>query len=169
MLCQDCKKKDATVHLTQIVDNEKVTVNLCKECADKRGFHNPFEGPVFPLTQFLASMAGQLSEKKLPKDERKCPVCGNGFSDFSKIGRFGCGSCYTTFRKEISELIQKIHGTSTHKGKTPQTPSGEIMKTLQEEKKLQDELKKAIEKEDFEKAALIRDRIKTLIEKKYHV
>ncbi len=166
MLCQDCKKKEATVHLTQIVNNEKVTLSLCKECADKKGFHNPFEAQVFPLTQLLASMAGQLAEKKTAKDERKCPVCGNGFSDFGKIGRFGCGSCYTTFRTQISELLQKIHNTKVHKGKTPQTPSEEIIKTLQEEKKLQDELKKAIAKEDFEKAALLRDRLKTLIQKR---
>src|SRR4030067_443735 len=113
MLCQDCKKKDAKVHLTQIVNNEKVTLNLCKDCADKKGFNNPFEVQVFPLT----------------------------------------------------ELLQKIHGTAVHKGKSPQIPTGDLLKGWQEEKKLQDELRKAIEKEDFEKAAQIRDQIKTMISK----
>jgi len=166
MLCQDCKKKDAKVHLTQIVNNEKVTLNLCKDCADKKGFSNPFEVQVFPLTQLLASMSTQLTEKKSGKEEKKCPVCGNGFSDFSRLGRFGCGSCYVTFRTQIADLLQKIHGTAVHKGKAPLAPTGDLLKGWQEEKKLQDELRKAIEKEDFEKAAQIRDQIKTMLSKK---
>lgn len=166
MLCQDCGKREATVHLTQVVNNKKVVLNLCRECAEKRGFRNPLEGVPFPLAEFLASMLTQAQLQKPSKEsEIVCSACGMSFSDFTKIGRLGCGNCYLTFRSLLNDLLRKVHGSTRHRGKFPHTTRG-VMKPLWEETKLQEELKKAIEEEDFERAAQIRDQIRVLISKK---
>ncbi len=166
MLCQDCGKREATVHLTQVINDEKVELHLCRECAEKRRFHTPFEGVPFPLAEFLASMLDQSLIKKPGKvSDKKCSTCGMHFSDFSKTGRLGCGNCYTTFRGQLNDLLRKIHGSTKHQGKVPYMP-GDVMKPLREGRKLQEELKKAVKEEDFEKAAQLRDRIKALSSKK---
>jgi protein arginine kinase activator len=162
MKCQDCGKKEATVHLTQVINDDKVVLNLCKECAEKRGFRNPLEGVPFPLAEFLSSMLTQAQMKKQTKeDEVVCSACGLSFSEFAKAGRLGCGNCYVTFKDQLEDLLRKVHGSTHHRGKFPQTKT-DVMKPLWEENKLHEELKKAIEQEDFEKAAQIRDQIKAL-------
>jgi len=162
MLCEDCRKKEATVILTHIIDNKKTVLNLCEECAEKRGFHSPLEGTAFPLAEFLASILEQ-SSTKVPRAvaATKCPGCGMAFGDFSKVGRLGCGNCYKVFREPLKDLLRKIHGSDQHRGKVPFYKE-DIMKPIKEERKLQEELKKAIESEDFEMAAQIRDKIKSL-------
>ncbi len=166
MLCQDCGKREATVHLTEVINNKKVVLNLCRECAEKRGFRNPLEGVPFPLAEFLASMLSQTKMQKPSKEsEVVCTDCGMSFSDFAKTGRLGCGNCYVTFKSQLNDLLRKIHGSTQHRGKYPHTTRN-VMKPLWEETKLQEKLRKAIEEEDFEKAAQIRDRIKALAAKK---
>jgi protein arginine kinase activator len=166
MQCQDCGKKEATVHLTQVINDQKVVLNLCEECADKRGFHNPLEGVPFPLAEFLASMLSQAQMKKPAKEaDVVCSACGLGFSEFTKAGRLGCGNCYVTFKEQLDDLLRKVHGSTQHRGKFPRTKR-DVMKPLWEENKLQEELKKAIEQEDFERAAQIRDQIKALAGRK---
>lgn len=166
MLCQDCGKKEATHQITQVVGNQKETLNLCQECAEKRGFRNPLEGVPFPLAEFLSSMLSKAQAKKPTKEaEQVCSACGMSFSDFAKVGRLGCGNCYLTFRSQLNDLLRKVHGNTQHRGKFPGT-RGDVMRPLWEENKLQAELKKAIEEEDFERAAQIRDQIRTLASKK---
>lgn len=162
MLCQDCGKREATVHLTQIINNEKITLNLCDECAEKKGFHSPLGGSAFPLAEILSSIMdkGVLKDSKELKGQR-CPKCGIAFSDFGKAGRLGCGNCYKAFRDQLRILLRKIHGSDLHRGKIPPA-YGDVMKPIREEKKLEEELQKAIESENFEMAAQIRDKIKAL-------
>lgn len=166
MLCQDCNKKESSVHFKQVINNQTLDLHLCRECAEKRGFHSPFEGIPFPLAELLSGMREKFSKKESLKDNGvRCPGCGMALSDFAKIGRLGCGQCYATFRPQLLEMIEKIHGTTKHKGKTPST-SVEGMEPLKEERRLQEELQKAIDKEDFEKAAEIRDRINSMVRKR---
>lgn len=166
MLCQDCKKNESTVHLTQVVNNKKVVLNLCKDCAEKRGFHSPFENVPFPLAEFVTGMmgisgSGTKSKKTKALASRKCPSCGMTFETLGKTGRFGCGKCYVTFGSELNDLLRKIHGSNEHRGKIPSGAS-ESSKPLREDMRLREELKRAIEQEDFETAAVIRDKIKEL-------
>ncbi|MCJ7508085.1 MAG: UvrB/UvrC motif-containing protein [candidate division Zixibacteria bacterium] len=166
MLCEDCKKNKATIQWTQVINDEKMMLNLCRDCAEKRGFHSPFEEVPFPLAEFLSSMLDKGVKKEgIALAEVKCPNCQMTFAEFSRVGRLGCGSCYTTFRVQLNDLLRKIHGSNRHRGKIPYVP-GDSMKPLREERKLQEELKRAVEQEDFEEAARIRDRIKTLLKEK---
>ncbi|MFQ6031676.1 MAG: UvrB/UvrC motif-containing protein, partial [Candidatus Zixiibacteriota bacterium] len=106
------------------------------------------------LDQSLVRKPSKISDKR-------CSTCGMHFSDFSKTGSLGCGNCYTTFKSQLNDLLRKIHGSIQHRGKAPFTP-GDVMKPLREERRLQEELKRAIQEENFEEAAQLRDRIKAL-------
>jgi len=167
MLCQDCQKEEPTVHLTQIINNKKVVLDLCKSCAETRGFQSPFENTAFPLADIVTGMMGfgkSIDKTKMGKKaemSNRCPSCGLSFSDLGKVGRFGCGQCYATFNVELSDLLRKIHGSSEHRGKFP-VGTADSMKPIKKERKLRDDLKKAIEVEDFEKAANLRDKINEL-------
>jgi protein arginine kinase activator len=167
MICQDCKKNNAQVHFTQIVNNEKMSLSLCKECAAARGFHSPLDNVPFPLAEILSSLTTSQPEKSLTKDleKLKCESCGLTFGDFTRKGRFGCGQCYRTFRHRLEGIMRKIHGASLHRGSIPKF-EGEAAENLpipiKEEERLETELRKAIESEDFERAAEIRDKLRLM-------
>lgn len=167
MLCQDCNKSEATIHLTQIVNNEKVVLNLCKSCAEKRGFHSPFEQMPFPLADIVSGMVGPIKsmgtgkKQKESRGDMKCPNCGMTFSEFGKIGRLGCPNCYTAFRPELANLLRRIHGSAEHRGHIV-NQTDEDAQYIREDQRLREELRKAIEDENFEVAAELRDRIREL-------
>jgi len=164
MLCEDCKKVAATVHFTQITNNEKTVLSLCKECAAKRGFHSPLDNAAFPLAEIISGLIqNQYPERKRNIPDLKCPQCGLTFEAFAQQGRFGCGECYKAFRSDLEPLMRKIHGSSLHKGKLPVTGPDQPL-PVREEERLETELKKAIEAEDFERAADLRDKLKTIRE-----
>jgi len=83
------------------------------------------------------------------------------YDDFKKVGRLGCSLCYTTFRRNLTTLLRRIHGSITHVGKMPMamaaTPTAKGRSELQE---LRRKLQRAIEAEDFEEAARLRDRVR---------
>lgn len=170
MLCQDCKKREAQVHLTQIVNNEKASLSLCKECAAARGFHSPLDNVPFPLAEILSGMAANLpAQTSATKGETiTCSSCGLTFDDFTRQGRFGCGKCYDAFRNRLEPIMRKIHGASLHRGRGPILPVDEDETvesvSVKEEERLETELKRAIESEDFERAVELRDKLKALRE-----
>ncbi len=165
MNCQDCNSNEATVSLTQIINNKKVVLTLCKKCAAKRGFHSPLDNIPFPLANFLTEMMGKELPVKgshaVAMPDLTCPDCGLTFQEFSRQGRFGCGQCYKTFREKLQGLLRKIHGSSLHKGKLPPTLSEEAS-VIKEQERLEEELQQAIQLENFERAADLRDKLKAL-------
>ncbi|PKK83326.1 MAG: hypothetical protein CVT49_08985 [candidate division Zixibacteria bacterium HGW-Zixibacteria-1] len=163
MVCQDCKKQTATVHLTQIINNEKLVVSLCKDCAAKRGFHSPLDNVPFPLSDLISGLIQQSPQKPGDIPDITCSRCGLTFEQFAHQGRFGCGECYSAFRSRLEPIMRKIHGSSLHKGKMPVAGEGEPI-PVREEERLEEMLKKAIESEDFERAADLRDKLKAVRE-----
>jgi protein arginine kinase activator len=165
MLCEDCRKQEATIHFTQVVNKQKVVLNLCAPCAKRRGFSNPLKNIPFPLADFLTTMVtesatnvdGQLTELT-------CPVCKLSYDTFAKTGRLGCGNCFEVFRQPLADLLRKIHGSNLHRGKRLRG-GATVMEPLKEEARLKDELRRAIESEDFERAAQLRDMIKEILGK----
>jgi protein arginine kinase activator len=160
--CENCGKADASVHFTQIRNNKKTEMHLCKECAKQKGFHNPLDDVPFPLAEFLNSMVKSGGQANDPIARLVCSECGMRFIDFSRVGRFGCGNCYQAFRAPLEDLFRKIHGATRHCGRTTQKVENSVKGVVEEEVRLKDELKRAIEREDFELAAVLRDRLKAL-------
>jgi len=159
MLCSICKEKPATVHLTQIVGDKMQKLDLCEECAKAKGVNDPSG---FALADLMLGLgASQEIEQAGGGTELKCPRCGFSQADFKKSGRLGCPECYKTFAEGLEGLLKTMHKDTRHTGKVP-----EALRATREQsdrlKLLQKKLAKAIEQENFEEAALLRDEIKQI-------
>jgi len=162
MNCDICGKKEATVHLTEIVNDQMTKLNLCEDCAREKGAEMEEH---FGLSELLAGLTdmGTTMEPEVAITT-KCQNCGLTYQNFRKIGRLGCSECYETFKKELAPLLKRIHGSDRHVGKVPLKGG----KTIKDTRTLQDmkmQLEKAIQAEDFEEAAKLRDKIKDLEKK----
>ncbi len=168
MLCDICGKNPATVHLTEIIDDQMAELHLCEECARQKSEQMEQQFGLSDLLAGLAEFGKPVQEKE--DVSLKCKKCGLTFADFKKIGRLGCGECYDSFRKYLGPLLKRIHGSSRHTGKAPlpltlkqakaSKPGPDDMLTS-----LRYRLQKAIEMEAFEEAAKLRDQIKQLEKK----
>ena len=159
MVCDVCGKKQATVHLTEIVDDSMSELHLCEECARKKSQQMENQFGLADLLAGLAEFGKPMEQKEIVN--LKCVNCGITYDNFIKMGRLGCGDCYTSFRKYLAPLLKKIHGTIQHVGKSPYK-LGKPIKTSSDTQELRDKLQKAIEREEFEEAARIRDQIKNM-------
>jgi protein arginine kinase activator len=157
MLCDVCKKNEATVHLTQIVDNKMQTIDLCESCSKAKGVDDPTG---FSLAGLLLGLgSNQEGQPPVTEGDLKCPRCNFSLADFKKAGRLGCAECYTTFAEPLQGLLKSMHKGTRHMGKVPATVKQRRDKT-DELQSLQRQLTQAVQAEDFEKAAVLRDQIK---------
>jgi protein arginine kinase activator len=158
MQCDICGKNEATVHLTEIINEQMTKLHLCEECAKQKGAEMEEH---FGLADLLAGLANLDTPVETMKDKKvKCPACGMTYSDFKKIGRLGCGQCYEAFKTYLAPLLKRIHGSDIHAGKSP-GKKGKVVKTRKVDvEQLKKRLKRAIELEEFEEAAQLRDEIK---------
>lgn len=159
MLCSICQKKEATVFLTNIAGDKMQKVNLCEECAKAKGMDDP-TGFSF-ADKLLGLGATQEIEQAGGEKGLRCPVCGFTQSDFRKAGRLGCPECYETFAEPLKAVLQTMHKGTRHVGKVPETQR-QGHNLAAELKQLQQKLAKAIELENFEEAAVLRDEIKQI-------
>jgi protein arginine kinase activator len=150
------------VHLTQIVNNEMSTFHLCEKCAAEKGLETSPEPVNFPLTDFLAQMGEAEAVAVEPSQDQGCSFCGLTFKGFRESGRLGCPHCYSSFEAQLRGLLRRIHGGTQHMGKVylPPDPSASQMEKRLEA--LRRKLERAVESEDFERAASIRDEIRTM-------
>ena len=162
MQCSICKEKPATVHLTQIVGDKMQKLDLCDDCAKAKGINDATNFP-WGADLMLGLGAAQEIEQAAGGAEVKCPRCGFTQADFKKSGRLGCPECYRTFSDGLSSLLKTMHKGTRHVGKTPEalrasTENADRLKNLQKK------LEKAIQSENFEVAAQVRDEIKQMSE-----
>ncbi|MEA5085481.1 MAG: UvrB/UvrC motif-containing protein [Lachnospiraceae bacterium] len=161
MLCEKCKKNQATIHMTQVINGDVKEIYLCPECAaneeysTKFSFHNMFQ-ELFNLAASPTEVFGGFNASGL-----KCPVCGQTYEEFKKLGKLGCVSCYSAFSQTLDHTLKSIHGSNEHKGKIPQKSGGKML-AKREKENLKRQLAVAIEKEEYEEAAKIRDRIRNI-------
>ena len=155
-------KNPAVVHLTQVVNNKISTHHLCEACAAEKGINTTKPTSSFALSDFLAQLgeAGQSpgGEEALGA----CEFCGLTFAGFKESGRLGCSHCYSSFEKGLRRLLVRIHGASQHVGKVylpPNPTATDLEKRLDA---LRRRLNRAVESEDFERAAVLRDQIRAL-------
>lgn len=190
MICDVCAKQKATVHLTEIINDQVSKLNLCEYCAKKKGSQMEQHFGIADLLQGLADptekgIAGSAAKVK-------CVSCGMSYDEFKKIGRLGCAQCYEAFRESIAPLLKRIHSAGTHTGKHPKnyvppaagaagssgntatapaksksaaepaSVSVSASKAAADLQALKQQLKKAIDGEAYEEAARIRDQVRQI-------
>ena len=161
MVCDNCGSEGAVVHLTQVVNNEMTTLHLCERCAAEKGLQTSPSSGSLPLTDFLAKMGSGPDHLDEGQEEQTCSFCGLTGADFREAGRLGCPHCYTTFESHLKGLLRKIHGSTHHVGKVYLPPDPSITEKEKRLEGLRRKLQHAIETEDFERAAELRDEIRS--------
>ena len=163
MTCNICGTQEATIHLTEIVNDQMVEIHLCETCAQEKGTdfktHFNFGDLLTGITEIGKSP--KVGEKR---PVLKCPECGLTYEEFGKTGRLGCSACYGGFAKLLVPLIKRVQRATHHVGKKPSKISREV-RSVHDLRLLQDRLRKSIQAEAFEEAAQIRDEIKQMEEK----
>lgn len=187
MICARCKKRQATIELTSVVGDEKTTTHLCPECSSQDGdkqadgaeAHKKQQASTAPEggSKKANVVIGQLSGSDAGKGP--CAGCGMTYDEFRKIGRLGCARCYETFGPALRRLLKRIHGADTHAGRGPRPPvsapdtprpASVVPKDVVEPSEptaadkqtiddLREALRAAVDAEDYEAAADLRDQI----------
>jgi protein arginine kinase activator len=156
MKCQSCSSK-ATVHFTDIIKGDKKEVHLCQSCAEQKQLikNQELNFPAI-LQNLIGQHVGQLTDALA---RLTCPACGIKYMEFRAEGRLGCPNDYEVFRVGLEPLLQRLHRSLRHKGKTPRHgPS--LGKTSAEVIELRNRLRQAVETEAYEEAAHLRDLIR---------
>ncbi len=164
MLCDHCGENEAVIHLTQIVDNEMGTFHLCEACAAEKGLEPEPGMEDLPLTDFLAQLSGGSGGEPAPAESEPgaCDFCGLTLEDFKKSGRLGCPHCYVTFDGHLRSLFRRLHGANQHVGKVYLPPDPKEAERTETLSRLRQKLDAAVEREEFERAAQLRDQIRGL-------
>jgi protein arginine kinase activator len=163
MKCQHCDKT-ATFHITELTHPEGPAIlHLCEEHA--RDFFSQ-EGATHPATALTNMLSKQLKLEKISEelaavDNKQCPMCGITFADFRKGGRLGCPYDYIAFEDDLEPLLVNIQGATEHAGKIPHNLAGTPQRQFRL-KQLKEEMKEAIDKEQYELAGKLRDRIASI-------
>ena len=170
MLCDECGKNKATVHLTEIVNDLITKLNLCESCAKAKGAEAEQHFGIADLLSALSDVETPApAAPGVAPSKHKCSHCGLTYDDFKRIGRLGCGECYKVFRTSLAPLLKRIHGATQHLGKSPSPQALDELKTnskhTQELEQAKQDLAKAVKNEEFEVAAALRDKIKFLEKK----
>jgi len=162
MLCDICKKKEAKVFFTEVVEGGTKKINLCEACSKEKGVEDP---TTFALADLLLGLgASQELVQGAEGAQTKCPHCGFSHADFKKTGRFGCAECYKTFGEGLENLLKSMHKGTRHAGKTPQAFQ-QNRDAAEKLKALEKKLSQAVAGEDYEQAARLRDEIKAAKQK----
>ncbi len=174
MLCQHCNQNEATTHIKKNINGKREEMHLCSDCARELGVMEEFRVPSvtdFFGESFLGNFlgAGVAAMNSLAGVER-CSTCGSSFNDIVKGGHIGCSDCYDKFADRLEPSIRKIHGKTKHIGKfisydeSNEPEKAESKKETDELEQLKEQLQKAISEQRFEDAAVLRDKIKALME-----
>lgn len=159
MVCEQCKERDAVVNLTKIKDNTVTHQHLCERCAAEQGVETSVAQPkTSALTDFLQAVNQQATA--VPGDQAACHFCGATARDFRQSGRVGCARCYGAFERALRELLRRLHGSHQHKGRRYVPPAAEVVEQAGQLDQLRDRLQRAVEAEQFELAAELRDRLR---------
>lgn len=183
MLCERCRIREANIKYTEVINGVKKEHNLCAQCAKEMDFgpYSAIFDSEFPLGKLLSGLLGIGQETQEEKSYKRivCPVCKTSYDDFVEKSCFGCQDCYSVFDPLIRDNIKKIQGSDCHVGKVPKFQeegirahedkagkSGQKQEMTAEEKiaVLQARLKEALQREEYEEAAVCRDEIRRLKE-----
>ena len=162
MRCESCGEREAQIQYTKVEGDETTLTHLCAECASEHGFGGEMPAEAAPLADFLAQIGATGAETSAAPATESCPYCGTSVQDFRKSGRLGCSQCYVHFGAHLQPLMRRVHGSTQHVGKIYLSPAVEGDDTEARVATLKRRLDRAVEVEDFEAAAELRDEIREL-------
>lgn len=162
MRCENCREREAEIHLTHIEGGEMTTSHLCPTCAAEKGLSTGIPEDKAPLADFVAQLGEEGKDRALAGASDACPYCGTSPEDFRRTGRLGCPHCYVHFAPQLRGLLRRIHGATQHRGKVYLTEAVETDDHGVRLSTLKRRLERAVEVEDFEAAARLRDQIQDL-------
>ena len=175
MLCEQCRMREASIVIREVVNGNVTEKNLCSECASQSDFGGLLMDSASPFAKLLSGILGISDTKKSEDGEAlklTCPNCRMTYKEFVQDGRFGCADCYDTFGLLINNSIKKIQGNNAHTGKKPCYMGLKKKEEVKKEQTLQEQLdifkakqQEAVREEDYEKAAYYRDEIKKIKER----
>lgn len=157
MLCEKCGVKNATTHIRTVVNGVVNEKYLCSDCALVESYN---DSKTNNLSQMLSSMFDNTHTVLSNSNHIKCNCCGSTFSDIVNSGKCGCSECYTAFYEQLLPSLKRLHGSIKHVGKRPDFKYSE--NTKDDISALREQLKKLVEEEKYEEAAVIRDKIKSM-------
>lgn len=168
MLCEICQKNEATIHIQEIVGGKKKSMHLCSSCAAAKQQQDGLDFGPFNLAGLLYKLSGSVPAAEKSSGSGKsaeqlvCPVCSWDEQRLNASGMLGCENCYKVFAPLLNDLIKNMHRGTSHVGKQPVGKGQELCLLHRELADLQKKLQKAVDIEDFESAAVLRDRINEL-------
>ena len=177
MKCTHCNEREANTHIKRIINGKREEMHLCEECAKELGVMDEFNFEPFSVDSFFGNLlgAGKAALNSLTGIDR-CTYCGSSWNDIVNSGLTGCSHCYEKFEDRLSPTLEQLHGRTKHVGKSisytveddeketkadensaeKTTPAADTVESLKAD------LKKAIQEQRFEDAAVIRDKINEL-------
>ena len=162
MLCEKCNQKQATVHMQQIINGAKMEIHLCQDCSIQMDTPVSIEALLNGLLGSFVSMASEKqSGKKTHYHYEPCATCGMTYEDFKSGGKLGCEACYRVFSREIEGILKNVQASTRHEGRFP-SRLGWAMFQKREIDRLRNLMHEAIDEENFEEAARLRDEVKLL-------
>lgn len=160
MRCDHCGKDEAVIQLTKVKDNEMQVLHLCQSCAADEGVESATAAGAAPLAEFLAQIGKGVGEEASALGE--CPSCGITPAQLKQTGRLGCAECYTHFEPHLRSLLRRLHGGTRHAGKEAVPRSADERDRRTQVEWLRRGLQRAVDAEDFEHAAELRDQIRLI-------
>jgi len=169
MLCERCKKNEASIHLSEIIKNMKSEIHLCEICANEVGLNAKISNFSLSIPEMLTVL--NVDEISDYKDDKYCTTCGSSFMDYKRDGKLGCPECYNNMSEFIEPVITGRHGEKRHIGKSPlynkntyYSDSDLVNSKVNDENvgDLQAQLDSAVDDERYEDAAILRDKIRDL-------
>ncbi len=159
MKCEICGLKDAVIHIRQIQKDLVHELHICEECAREKGLIREEESEL-PIANLLSGLLEGQDLTGTPEGKDTCPQCGMKATDFRKQGKLGCTECFSAFEKDIRAIVSQMATRPRHTGKVPRSASPQPGSVLSSG--LREELRSAVEREDYELAASLRDRLRLL-------
>ncbi len=165
MKCENCKIKDAVIKISQVTNNQKKEMNLCKDCANLKGMNNPLAQLSTILGSMITNIINKIAEENDTSEDIICKGCSMSLKRFMTTGLLGCGDCYNSFEATLKRILHRYHGATGHVGTEKEKINSKPFKAekIYQVDELKQELNEAVANEKFERAAELRDSIKLLL------
>ena len=160
LICQNCNKNEANMHMKRIINGRAAEIHLCSDCARSLGYGEAFSGFGLGLGELFGELLGKGESGT--GTTAQCHSCGKTFDEIVSDGKMGCAECYGVFYDKLLPSLRRIHGKATHVGSSPVKNAGGFGESPVMD--LKRKLSIAVEEQNFELAARLRDEINEIIQ-----